>query len=69
MFLVASLCSCSFSFMMEVLPAFVLDVTEACSDLDQLSTGCLKVEEKLLSATSLTSVSSAVQESTRWTLG
>lgn len=37
--------------------------------LDQLSKGCLKVEEKLLSATSLTSVSGAMQESTRWTLG
>ena len=44
MFFVASLSSHSFSFMMEILPDFIQDLTEALSDLDQLSKDCRKVK-------------------------
>lgn len=66
MFLVASLCSHSFSFTMEILPDFIQDLTETLSDLDQLSKDCLKVKvREAFSVTSLISVSGVMQESTR----
>lgn len=43
MFLEASLCSHTFSFMVDILPDFIWDIT-ALSDSDQLSKGCLKVQ-------------------------
>lgn len=44
MFLEASLCSHLFSFMVDVLPDFIWDITEAFSDPDQLSKGCLNLK-------------------------
>lgn len=44
MFLEASLCCHSFSFMVDILPDFIWDITEALSDSHQLSKGCLKVK-------------------------
>lgn len=44
MFLVASLCSHSFSFTTEILPDFIQDLREALSDFDPLSKDCLKVK-------------------------
>lgn len=42
----AFLCSHSFSFMVDILSDFIWDITEAVSDSDQLSKGCLKVKER-----------------------